>query len=79
MSNIAAETWSYLTTGTNWTGTADVDGLGLLIGQHLQYTVIAVAVAAVVAVVVTGAHTRFIANRGTRDAPQEAQAERKGP
>ncbi|MEH3153919.1 MAG: ABC transporter permease subunit [Gordonia paraffinivorans] len=50
MSTIAAQTWSYLTTGTNWTGTADVDGLGLLIGQHLQYTVIAVAVAAVVAV-----------------------------
>ncbi|GGF19236.1 ABC transporter permease [Williamsia phyllosphaerae] len=50
MSGILSDTVSYLTTGSNWSGTADVDGLGLLIGQHLEYTVIAVAVAAVVAV-----------------------------
>ncbi|MBJ7291405.1 ABC transporter permease subunit [Williamsia sp.] len=50
MSGIFSDTVSYLTTGSNWSGTADVDGLGLLIGQHLEYTVIAVAVAAVIAV-----------------------------
>ncbi|GAA1458471.1 ABC transporter permease [Williamsia maris] len=50
MSGILSDTVSYLTTGSNWSGTADVDGLGLLIGQHLEYTVIAVAIAAVIAV-----------------------------
>ncbi len=50
MSGIFSDTVSYLTTGSNWSGTQDVDGLGLLIGQHLEYTAIAVAIAAVIAV-----------------------------
>lgn len=50
MSNIFSDTVSYLTTGTNWTGTEDSEGLLVEIGQHIGYTFYAVAVAALIAV-----------------------------
>ena len=50
MSNILSDTVSYLTTGTNWTGTEDSEGLLVEIGQHIGYTFYAVAVAALIAV-----------------------------
>ena len=50
MSNIFGDTVSYLTTGTNWTGTEDSEGLLVEIGQHIGYTFYAVAVAALIAI-----------------------------
>ncbi|PYE16535.1 osmoprotectant transport system permease protein [Williamsia limnetica] len=50
MSNIFSDTVSYLTTASNWTGTADTDGLLIEIAQHLEYTFYAVGLAALIAV-----------------------------
>ncbi len=50
MSNAFSDTVSHLTTATNWTGTDGGDGLLIEIGQHLEYTLYAVGIAALIAV-----------------------------
>lgn len=59
--SIGAQIWTWLTDAANWSGTA---GIWVRIGEHLAYTLIAVALAALIAVPLGSyiAHTGRAAN-----------------